>query len=75
MEIEQLIEQRFTELSSRVEDLSLRVADIRENHLHHIELRLKEVETTLKIGWKAVVFGACIPAVISAVLSIVQLIK
>jgi uncharacterized protein YicC (UPF0701 family) len=75
MEIEQLIEQRLTELSSRVEDLSLRVTDMRENHLHHIELRLKEVETTLKIGWKAVVFGACVPAVISAALSIVQLIK
>jgi uncharacterized protein YicC (UPF0701 family) len=75
MEIEQLIEQRLTELSSRVEDLTLRVTDMRENHLHHIELRLKEVETTLKIGWKAVVFGACVPAVISAALSIVQLIK
>ena len=75
MEIEQLIEQRLTELSSRVEDLTLRVTDMRENHLHHIELRLKEVETTLKIGWKAVVFGACVPAVISAALSIVHLIK
>ena len=75
MEIEQLIEQRLTELSSRVEDLTLRVTDMRENHLHHIELRLKEVETTLKIGWKAVVFGACVPAIVSAALSIVQLIK
>ena len=52
-----------------------RVTDMRENHLHHIELRLKEMETTLRIGWKAVICGAGIPAVISATLSIIQLLK
>ena len=75
MEIEQLIEQKLNELSSKVESLEERVTDMRENHLHHIELRLKEMETTLRIGWKAVICGAGIPAVISAALSIIQLIK
>ena len=75
MEIEQLIEQRLTELSSKIASVEERVTDMRENHLHHIELRLKEMETTLRIGWKAVICGAGIPAVISATLSIIQLLK
>jgi len=75
MEIEQLIEKRLNDLSVKIESVDERVTDMRENHLHHIELKLKEMETTLKIGWKAIICGAGIPAVISAVLSIIQLLK
>jgi hypothetical protein len=33
------------------------------------------METSLRIGWKAVVFGAGLPAVTSAILSVINLMK
>ena len=48
---------------------------LRDNHLHHLELRVERMETSLRIGWKAIAFGAGIPALISATLSIINLMK
>ena len=32
-------------------------------------------DNSLSVGWKAVIFGAGIPAIISAILSVIQLVK
>ena len=48
---------------------------MKNNHLHHLELRLTKLETSISVGWKAVIFGAGIPAIISAILSVVQMMK
>lgn len=59
----------------RLDVLEKDIKTIKDNHLHHVELRLERIDTTLKIGWKIVVFGAGIPACMSSVLSIIQFFK
>lgn len=51
------------------------IAHLKDNHLHHLDIRLTKLETSLSVGWKAVIFGAGIPAIISAILSVIQLMK
>lgn len=51
------------------------IGHLKSNHLHHLDIRLTKLETSLSVGWKAVIFGAGIPAIISAILSVVQLMK
>ena len=58
-----------------LKEIESELREIKENHLHHLELRLTKLETSLSVGWKAVIFGAGIPAVISAILSAIQLLK
>ena len=58
-----------------LKEIESELREIKENHLHHLDLRLTKLETSLSVGWKAVIFGACIPAVISAILSAIQLLK
>ena len=67
--------ERIGAVSDRVDKLSATMEEMRDNHLYHIELRLTEIETTLKISWKIIIFGASIPAIVSALLSVFQLIK
>ena len=75
IEFSKVLEERIGVVSDRVEKLSATMEEMRDNHLYHIELRLTEIETTLKISWKIIIFGASIPAIVSALLSIFQLIK
>ena len=51
------------------------IQNLKDNHLHHMDIRLTKLETSLSVGWKAVIFGAGIPAIISAILSVIQLVK
>ena len=75
IEFSKVLEERLSSLSDRVEKVTKTVDEMRDNHLHHIELRLREIETTLKISWKIIIFGASMPAVASAILSVFQLVK
>ena len=75
IEFSRVLEERLSSLSDRVEKVTKTVDEMRDNHLHHIELRLKEIETTLRISWKIIIFGASMPAIASAILSIYQLVK
>ena len=58
-----------------LKEIESELREIKENHLHHLDLRLTKLETSLSVGWKAVIFGAGIPAIISAILSIMNLMK
>ena len=62
------IEQQILSLSSDIQHL-------KDNHIHHLDIRMTKMETSLSIGWKAVLVGAGIPAIISAILSVIQVIK
>ena len=75
IEFSKVLAERLSSLSDRVDKVTETVDEMRDNHLHHIELRLKEIETTLRISWKIIIFGASVPAIASAVLSIFQLVK
>ena len=75
IEFSKVLEERLSSLSDRVEKVTKTVDEMRDNHLHHIELRLREIETTLKISWKIIIFGASMPAIASAILSVFQLVK
>ena len=57
-----------------LKEIESELREIKENHLHHLDLRLTKLETSLSVGWKAVIFGAGIPAIISAILSAIQLL-
>ena len=63
------------ELEIQIHSLLDEIQILKDNHLHHLDLRLTKLETSLSIGWKAVLFGAGLPAIISAVLSVVQMMK
>lgn len=62
-------------LIQRIQSLENEVRDMKNNHLHDLEIRLERIDTTLKIGWKIVLFGAGLPAFISSVLSVIQFIN
>ena len=62
-------------LIQRIQSLENEVRDMKNNHLHELEIRLERIDTTLKIGWKIVLFGAGLPAFISSVLSVIQFIN
>ena len=63
------------ELEVQIHSLRDEIQNLKDNHLHHLDLRLTKLETSLSIGWKAVLFGAGLPAIISAVLSVIQMMK
>ena len=75
IEFSKVLAERLSSLSDRVDKITETVGEMRDNHLQHIDLRLKEIETTLKISWKIIIFGASVPAFASAILSIFQLMK
>ena len=70
-----LVYEKVKELEGKISELSDDIRLMKDNHLHHLDLRLTTLETSLSIGWKAVIFGAGIPAILSAILSLVQFLK
>ncbi len=75
MSTDDFIRDQLQQISVAINRLEDDVKTMRDNHLHHLELRVERMETSLRIGWKAIVFGAGVPAIISAILSIVNLMK
>ena len=70
-----LVYEKVKDLEGKISELGDDIRLMKDNHLHHLDLRLPTLETSLSIGWKAVIFGAGIPAILSAVLSLVQMMK
>ena len=70
-----LILEKIKNIEEQIRELSLDIRHLKDNHLHHFDLRLTKLETSLSIGWKAVIFGAGIPAIVSSILSIFLLLK
>jgi predicted nuclease with TOPRIM domain len=70
-----LVYEKVKDLEKKISELSDDIRLMKDNHLHHLDLRLTTLETSLSIGWKAVIFGAGIPAILSAILSLVQFLK
>tara|TARA_Y100000310_G_scaffold104507_2_gene102840 strand:- start:3980 stop:4219 length:240 start_codon:yes stop_codon:yes gene_type:complete len=69
------IREQLTSIFKKIESLEDEIRLLRENHIHHLDLRVERMETSLRIGWKAILFGAGVPAFISAILSIINLVK
>ena len=69
------IREQLTSIFKKIESLEDEIRLLRENHIHHLDLRVERMETSLRIGWKAILFGAGVPAFISARLSIINLVK
>ena len=75
MSTDDFIRDQLQQISVAINRLEDDVKMMRDNHLHHLELRVERMETSLRVGWKAIAFGAGVPAIISAILSIVNLMK
>ena len=75
MSSDDFIRDQLLQISTTLNRLEDDVKVLRDNHIHHLELRVERMETSLRIGWKAIVFGAGVPALISAILSVINLIK
>ena len=73
-EIEQITSQ-LNKIDDQLTNIRTEIDTIKNNHLHGLELRLTKLETSISVGWKAVIFGAGIPAIISAILSAIQVLK
>ena len=71
----EFIRDQLKQISISLDRLEDDVKVLRDNHIHHLELRVERMETSLRIGWKAIVFGAGVPALVSAILSIINLMK
>jgi|TARA_B100002003_G_scaffold233568_1_gene246569 hypothetical protein len=69
------IREQLKSIFKKIESLENEIRSLRENHIHHLDLRVERMETSLSIGWKAILFGAGVPAFISAILSIINLVK
>ena len=67
--------ETLQEIHQEILHLRDEIQNLKDNHLHHMDIRLTKLETSLSVGWKAVIFGAGIPAIISAILSVIQLVK
>ncbi len=67
--------EKLHEIHQELLHLRDEIQNLKDNHLHHMDIRLTKLETSLSVGWKAVIFGAGIPAIISAILSVIQLMK
>ena len=71
----EFIRDQLLQISTTLNRLEDDVKVLRDNHIHHLELRVERMETSLRIGWKAIVFGAGVPAIVSAILSVINLMK
>ena len=69
------VHEKLKDVEQQLHYLNDEIRNLKDNHLHTLDLRLTKLETSISVGWKAVIFGAGIPAVISAVLSAIQLLK
>ena len=75
MSTDDFIRDQLQQISVAINRLEDDVKTMRDNHLHHLELRVERMETSLRVGWKAIAFGGGVPAIISAILSIINLMK
>ena len=75
MSSDDFIRDQLQQISTAINRLEDDLKTMRDNHLHHLDIRVERMETSLRIGWKAIAFGAGIPAIISAILSIMNLMK
>ena len=75
MSSDDFIRDQLLQISTTLNRLEDDVKVLRDNHIHHLEIRVERMETSLRIGWKAIVFGAGVPAIISAILSVINLMK
>ena len=73
-EIEQITSQ-LNKIDDQLTNIRTEIDTIKNNHFHDLDLRLTKLETSISVGWKAVIFGAGIPAIISAILSAIQVLK
>jgi hypothetical protein len=74
MENNEIVE-KLRDIEQQLFHLSEEIRNLKDNHLHALDIRLTKMETSLSVGWKAVIFGAGIPAIASAILSVIQLMK
>ena len=75
MSTDDFIRDQLLQISTTLNRLEDDVKTLRDNHIHHLEIRVERMETSLRIGWKAIVFGAGVPAIVSAILSVINLMK
>ena len=75
MSSDDFIRDQLLQISTTLNRLEDDVKVLRDNHIHHLEIRVERMETSLRIGWKAIVFGAGVPAIVSAILSVINLMK
>ena len=75
MSSDDFIRDQLQQISVAINRLEDDLKTMRDNHLHHLDIRVERMETSLRIGWKAIAFGAGIPAIVSAILSIMNLMK
>ena len=75
MSSDDFIRDQLLQISTTLNRLEDDVKTLRDNHIHHLEIRVERMETSLRIGWKAIVFGAGVPAIVSAILSVINLMK
>jgi len=75
MSSDDFIRDQLLQISTTLNRLEDDVKVLRDNHIHHLEIRVERMETSLRIGWKAIVFGAGVPALIIAILSVINLMK
>ena len=75
MSSDDFIRDQLQQISTAINRLEDDLKTMRDNHLHHLDIRVERMETSLRIGWKAIAFGAGIPAIVSAILSIMNLMK
>ena len=75
MSSDDFIRDQLQQISVAINRLEDDLKTMRDNHLHHLDIRVERMETSLRIGWKAIAFGAGIPAIISAILSVINLMK
>ena len=73
-EIEQINSQLKT-IEFQLTSIRTEIDILKNNHFHDLDLRLTKLETSISVGWKAVIFGAGIPAILSAILSAIQMLK
>ena len=75
MSSDDFIRDQLQQISTAINRLEDDLKTMRDNHLHHLDIRVERMETSLRIGWKAIAFGAGLPAIASAILSIINLMK
>ncbi len=73
-EIDQINSQLKT-IETQLTSIRTEIDILKNNHFHDLDLRLTKLETSISVGWKAVIFGAGIPAILSAILSAIQMLK
>ena len=69
------IRDQLKQISNQLDRLDDDVKVMRDNHLHHLEVRVERMETSIRVGWKLIAIFAGLPAMASSVMSIINLLK